>query len=273
MKKQEFYSRQKFDLLETGTNQQKPLKRQGFFIFQLLIIQIMHIGFFDSGLGGKLVANYFIAQYPEYSVIVRNDSKNMPYGNKSEEVLRELLEENIIALFEQGCVLVIVACNTLSVRLVRIIQDELVQKKYPDRKVLGVVIPTVEVMCELSETKFLLLATEGTVASQRYEDELKSRQSTKEVISIPIPKLALLIEQGDMDTAQQVVDKAIGVSMDYEVIVLACTHYSALKEYLGNRYPNKIVLSQDEIVAEKLQEYLINHPEMHNQLRCGITDA
>jgi glutamate racemase len=197
----------------------------------------------------------------------------MPYGNKSEEVLRQLLEENIIALFEQDCALVIVACNTLSVRLVRIIQDELVQKNYPDRKVLGVVVPTIEVMCELPETKFLLLATEGTVASQRYEDELRSRQSAKQVISIPIPKLALLIEQGYMNTAQQVVDQVIGTSTDYEVIVLACTHYVALKGYLRNKYLDKMVLSQDEIVAEKLQEYLVNHPEMHNQLRCGITDA
>ncbi|MEI8224146.1 MAG: aspartate/glutamate racemase family protein [bacterium] len=233
----------------------------------------MHIGFFDSGLGGKLVADYFSRLHPEYSIIIRNDAQNMPYGNKSEEVLRKLLEENIIALFNQGCALVIVACNTLSVRLVRVIQDELVQKKYSDRKVLGVVIPTVEVMDELPETKFLLLATESTVASQRYEDELKSRQAVKQVVSIPIPKLALLIEQGDMNTAQQVVDQVIGVSMDYEVIVLACTHYCVLKEYLRNRYLNKKVLSQDEIVAEKLQEYLVNHPEMHNQLRYGITDA
>lgn len=258
----------KFDSLETGTNQQKPLERQGFFIFQLHIIHSMHIGFFDSGLGGKLVADYFKKQYPEYSVIVRNDSKNMPYGNKSEEVLRRLLEENIIALFEQNCALVIVACNTLSVRLVRIIQDELVQKKYPDRKVLGVVIPTVEVMCELPETKFLLLATEGTVASQRYEDELRLRHNVKQVVSVPVPGLALLIEQGSMEQAKELARQVIDSRSDYEVIVLACTHYVALKDYLRKRcFPIKIV-SQDEVVTEKLSEYL----KMHNWIRCAITE-
>ena len=233
----------------------------------------MHIGFFDSGLGGKLVADYFSRQYPEYSIIIRNDTQNMPYGNKSEEILRKLVEENIIALFDQGCALVIVACNTLSVRLVRIIQDELVQKKYPDRKVLGVVIPTVEVISNMSEARFLLLATEGTVASQRYADELIKRNSAKQVISIPVPQLALLIEQGSLDEAKKLVRQVIDNAEDHEVIVLACTHYCALKEFIRTTYPNKEVLSQDEIVAEKLKNYLINHSEMHNQLRCGITDA
>jgi glutamate racemase len=233
----------------------------------------MHIGFFDSGLGGKLVADYFCKQYPEYSVIVRDDAKNMPYGNKSEEVLRQLLEENIIALFEQDCALVIVACNTLSVRLVRIIQDELVQKKYPDRKVLGVVIPTIEVIISMQKTRFLLLATAGTVASQRYADELKKRDSKKQVESIPVPQLALLIEQGCIDAAEQLVQQVIDSASDYEVIVLACTHYIALKDYLRNKYPNKIVLSQDEVIAQKLKGYLMRHPEMQKRLRCGITDA
>lgn len=233
----------------------------------------MHIGFFDSGLGGKLVADYFKKLYPEYSVMVRDDAKNMPYGNKSEEVLRKLLEENIVALFEQGCALVIVACNTLSVRLVRIIQDELVQKKYPDRKVLGVVIPTIEAISELSESRLLLLATEGTVASQRYADELKKRDSKKQVESIPVPQLALLIEQGCVDAAEQLVRHVIDGASDCEVIVLACTHYIALKDDLRNKYPNKIVLSQDEIIAQKLRGYLMRHPEMQKRLSCGITDA
>lgn len=233
----------------------------------------MHIGFFDSGLGGKLVADYFSRNHPEYSIMVRSDSQNMPYGNKSEAVLRKLLEENIIALLEQGCLLVVVACNTLSVRLVRVIQDDLIQKKYPDRKVLGVVIPTVEVMGAMQGKSFLLLATEGTVASQRYEDELWLRTKSSHVTSVAVPRLALLIEQGFISEAEQLVRQVIDSAQNHEVIVLACTHYCALKEFIRIMYPDKLVLSQDEVVTEKLQNYLVNHPEMHNQLRCGITDA
>lgn len=234
----------------------------------------MHIGFFDSGLGGKMVADYFSRHHPGYSIVVQDDTENMPYGNKSEKVLQQLLEKNIIDLFERGCALVVVACNTLSVRLVKIIQDELVQKQYPDRKVLGVVIPTVEVMSAMPETRFLLLATEGTVASQRYADELSKRSSTQRVVSVPIPHLALLIEQGKISEAEQLVSAIIdNYQNGSEVIVLACTHYSALKEFIRNRYPYKIVLSQDEIVTEKLADYLQQHPEMQNRLRYGITNT
>jgi glutamate racemase len=197
----------------------------------------------------------------------------MPYGNKSEKVLKKLLEKNIEILFKQDCDLVIVACNTLSVRLVRIIQDELVLKKYPDRKVLGVVIPTIEVMLSLEKTNFLVLATVGTAASQRYEDEFKLHNNPKQVKSIAVSELAQLIEQGEVQQAELLITDIINQYKDFEVIVLACTHYVILKEYLRKTYSEKIILSQDEIINEKLYNYLERHPKIRKRLRCAITNV
>lgn len=224
------------------------------------------IGFFDSGAGGKFVADYFMKRNPQYRVITRNDPANMPYGDKPETVLRVLLEKHIRSLFEEGCMLVVVACNTLSVRLVRELQDGLVRTHYPDRKLLGVVIPTVEAMSDSEHASFLLLATVGTVASRRYQQELQVRNSSLNVTSVPVANLAMMIEQNQVHKAQELARKVIDEASSHDAIVLACTHYAALKDFLRETYPKVAVFSQDEIVTERLEKYLDRHPEIESRI-------
>ena len=225
----------------------------------------MNVGFFDSGLGGLLVLRAVAKALPQYDYIYYGDTANLPYGDKSEAEIYELTTAAIRELFLRNCLLVIVACNTASAETLRRIQDTFLKEEYPERRILGVIIPTIETVLEGKWQRALLLATTRTVASRKYERELEKVGDGKvELISVATPELVPLLESHQHDEALTLAIKTIeAVGREGDVVLLGCTHYALLKtplrEHFGSRYT---FISQDEVIPNKLQSYLESHPEL-----------
>lgn len=232
----------------------------------------MKIGFFDSGLGGLIMLKAVAKALPQYEYEFYGDTANLPYGDKSEEVIFELTKAGIMHLFDRDCVLVIVACNTASAETLRRLQDGFLHESYPDRRVLGVIIPTVETAVEKNLSNTLLIATKRTVDSMKYQLELKKLTETLTLHSVATPVLVPLIELGEhaaaLTEAKHVIDEKAG---EIDSVILGCTHYCLLKDDLRKYYePKNIkIISQDEIIPAKLALYLENHPEIESRLQTG----
>jgi glutamate racemase len=227
----------------------------------------MKIGFFDSGLGGLTILKATRELIPQYQYVFFGDTAHVPYGGKSEAEIHELTWKGIETLFDAGAVLVIVACNSASAESLRKIQDSTLKEKYPDRRILGVIIPTVEILVERVSNRVLLIGTERTINSKKYERELSKIENTITLHTRATPTLVPKIEIGDIDgavaEAQKVIDEMSG---EVDTIVLGCTHYTMLKDKLRAIYKEKIIISQDEIIPEKLKKYLDRHPEIESRL-------
>ena len=229
----------------------------------------MKIGFFDSGMGGKIVARNFNQYFPEYSIVVSDDVENMPYGNKSNEILEKLFITKISELFNNDCSIVVVACNTLSVRLVDHVQQSFVTENFPDRQLIGIVMPTVMEIAASPESSFLVLGTQGTVSSGRYEQECAERCPDKNISMVAVADLATLIEQGAISEAEELAKEVItNIFKDhtYDVIVLGCTHYILLEPFLSKLFPGVRIMCQDSIMTQYLLDYLKLHPEIEQSL-------
>lgn len=229
----------------------------------------MNIGFFDSGLGGLLILKAVAKTLPQYDYGYYGDTANVPYGDKTEAEIYELTKAALIELFNRDCVLVIVACNTASSETLRKIQDTFLITEYPDRKVLGVIIPTIEEVTETNCSRAVLLATKRTVESNKYEKELQKLGDSIELISIATPELVPFIELGEKDIAAAsaiaTIERA-GVG-EGDVVVLGCTHYCLLKDSLREHFgPSLTIVSQDEVIPQKLSLYLEQHPEITSRL-------
>jgi glutamate racemase len=229
----------------------------------------MLIGFFDSGLGGLLVLKAVARELPEYDYLYYGDTANLPYGDKTAAEIYELTQAAIEILFERGCALVIVACNTASVEAIRMIQDTYLKEHHPERRILGVVVPTVEIVVESDRSRALLLATTRTVESAKYEKELrKLSNDSVELISIATPELVPLIEAGRIDEAVEIAAAVIeGQAREGDVVILGCTHYSLLKDPLRKRFAaSHTFVSQDEVIPYKLKDYLERHTEIATKM-------
>lgn len=229
----------------------------------------MNIGFFDSGLGGLLILKAVAKALPQYDYVYYGDTANLPYGDKTEEEIYELTKTALVELFKRDCLLVIVACNTASAETLRKIQDTFLVHEYPDRKVLGVIIPTIEEVVRAQHTRAILLATKRTVESRKYERELQKLGNTVELVSIATPQLVPLIELGEIEAAASeailVVERAREGEGD--VVVLGCTHYGLLKNSLREHFGDSLhFISQDEVIPEKLATYLEQHSEITSRL-------
>ena len=231
----------------------------------------MKIGFFDSGLGGLTVMKAVAALMPQYDYQFYGDTENLPYGDKSEEDIYTLTKEGIVELFKRDCLLVVIACNTASAETARKLQSEFIPNEYPDRKILGVIVPTVEKLLDLSVTRATLLATKRTVTSEKYSIELSNRSAKPPTLTaLATPELVPLIELGELEAAATAAISRIETAGgESEVVILGCTHYAQIKSQLRAHFPNKIILSQDEIIPDKLQVYLEAHPEIENKLSTG----
>ena len=227
----------------------------------------MKIGFFDSGMGGLTILSAVRACMPEYDYIFFGDTLNVPYGSKSEEEIHALTYAGIKRLFDAGALIVIVACNTASARSVRIHQDTMLAHEYPDRKLLGVIIPTVETLLATSAKNVLLIGTERTIRSEKYLIELKKGDADFILYTHATPTLVPLIESGDLDGACTEVLKILCESKyaNVDTVVLGCTHYTLLKECIRRNHACTVI-SQDEIIPEKLKDYLARHPEIESRL-------
>jgi glutamate racemase len=229
----------------------------------------MNIGFFDSGLGGLLVLKAAVKQLPQYDYIYYGDTANLPYGDKSEEEIYELTKRAIEELFRRDCLLVIVACNTASAETIRRLQDTYLREEHPDRRILGVIVPTVEEVRDRGFSKAILLATRRTVESGKYLIELQKVQGqTIELVSAATPELVPLIEAHHIEEATQAAISAIETKAEEgSVVILGCTHYVLLKDSLRTHFGDSLtILAQDEIIPQKIADYLARHQEITSRL-------
>lgn len=233
------------------------------------------IGVFDSGYGGLTVLKEFVQKLPGYDFIYLGDNARAPYGNRSFETVYEYTLECVQHLFDMGCQLVILACNTASAKALRTIQQNDLQRIDPTRRVLGVIRPTSEIVGKITRTNSVgIFATAGTVNSESYLIEIAKFYPQINVVQEACPMWVPLIENNELDTPgadyfiQQHVHRLLQKSDTLDTIILGCTHYPLLLNKLRKYIPQHIqIVAQGEIVAESLIAYLKRHPEM--DARCS----
>ncbi len=229
----------------------------------------MTIGIFDSGLGGLLITKSLIKKLPQYNYIYLGDTKRVPYGNRSPETIYEFLKESVEYLFKQKCKLIIVACNTASAQALRKIQQEFLPNNYPDRKVLGVIIPTCEVAVNDKVKNIGVLATNATVNSNAFLIELKKIRSDIKIIQKPAPLLVPFIENDELQLIEPILDKYLKPFKKNKVdtLILGCTHYPLLHNRIKKILGKKVkIISQDKLIPDKLKDYLFIHSEIDKYL-------
>jgi glutamate racemase len=230
----------------------------------------MKIGIFDSGLGGLIITQSVIKKLPRYDYIYLGDTARVPYGDRSEETIYRFVRQAVEFLFKKGCGLVVVACNTASANALRKIQQDYLPRHYPDRRVLGVIIPTAEEAA--LHGKVGVIATASTVRSKAHMRELKKLNSRVLVYQQAAARLVPLIEKNDFARIDRVLEgylKPLG-KKGIEALILGCTHYPILKgnirKILG---PGIKIIDQTEIIPPKLENYLSRHPEINAKLSKG----
>jgi len=231
----------------------------------------MKIGFFDSGLGGLLILKSVVKRLPEYDYEYYGDTKHVPYGDRSEEEIYELTKTGMVHLFERGCALVVVACNTASAETLRRLQDEFLPEEYPDKKILGVIIPVIEEVVESDCRKVVMFATQRTVSSGKYHLELgKRNELDTKIEAVATPELVPLLEAGNVTGANAIAQALLDERMangGVQGIILGCTHYTLLHEKLTERYGDSLtIFAQSEIIPDKLADYLERHIEIRSKL-------
>ncbi|MFA6076490.1 MAG: glutamate racemase [Candidatus Paceibacterota bacterium] len=238
----------------------------------------MKIGIFDSGLGGLIVAKAIHKMMPEYDYVYFGDTKRVPYGNKSHDAVYEFTKRAVDHLFrKENCAIVIIACNTASARALREIQQKYLPalnrirrgrpKNYPDRKVLGVLIPAAETASLYQRVG--VLATLGTVASNTFPIEIKKLNKKIKVFQNPAPVLVSIIEEGENKLSTPFLLKYLKplLKKNLDSLVLGCTHYPILKKEIKKLIPKNVkIISQDEVIPRKFKEYLTRHLEITEKL-------
>lgn len=234
------------------------------------------IGVFDSGYGGLTVLKAFLKEMPGYDYLYLGDSARAPYGNKSLKVVYEYTLQAVEFLFGQGAELVILACNTASAKALRKIQQEWLPLHYPERRVLGVVIPLAEAAAKSSLWgRIGVIGTRATIESGVYEQELHKLNPQLKVFGQPCPLLVPLVEEhwaGKPET-NMILKKYLRPlkSKTVDTLILGCTHYPFLERDIKRLSGRSCrVLDAPAIVADRLGDYLMRHPEMETRLsRAG----
>ena len=236
------------------------------------------IGVFDSGYGGLTILSAIRKQLPEYDYVYLGDNARSPYGTRSVDVINDFTLQAVRYLFSEGCPLVILACNTASAKALREIQQKyLPTSEDPSRRVLGVIRPTAEVVGNVTETKHIgIMATPGTISAQSYEVELAKLFPDVSVHGQACPMWVPLVEYGESNGegadffVQKYLNELLEQDKQIDSIVLACTHYPLLRPKIEQYLPEGItLLSQGELVATSLKDYLHRHPEMNDRLTQG----
>ncbi len=233
------------------------------------------IGIFDSGYGGLTILNGIRQLLPQYDYLYLGDNARAPYGPRSFDVVYEFTRQAVVKLFEMGCHLIILGCNTASAKALRTIQQHDLPQIDPERRVLGVIRPTAEVIGSLTTTRHVgVLATEGTIKSESYNLEIHKLHPDIHVTGVACPFWVPLVEYNEADTpgADYFVKKRIDQIMDLDpqidALILGCTHYPLLMPKIKKYLPAGVrVISQGEYVAKSLQDYLERHPQVEQ--RCA----
>ena len=236
------------------------------------------IGVFDSGYGGLTILSAIRKLLPEYDYVYLGDNARSPYGTRSFDVINDFTLQAVRHLFSEGCPLVILACNTASAKALREIQQKyLPTSEDPSRRVLGVIRPTAEVVGNVTDTKHIgIMATPGTISAQSYEVELAKLFPDVSVHGQACPMWVPLVEYGESNGegadffVQKYLNELLEQDKQIDSIVLACTHYPLLRPKIEQYLPEGItLLSQGELVATSLKDYLHRHPEMNDRLTQG----
>lgn len=233
------------------------------------------IGIFDSGYGGLTVFNEIVKELPIYDYIYLGDNARSPYGNRSYDVVYEYTLEAVKKLFDLGCQLIILACNTASAKALRTIQQHDLPLIDPNRRVLGVIRPSAEVIDKYTKTNHVgVLGTEGTINSESYLLEINKLFPAIKVVQEACSMWVPLVENNEINNAGS--DYFIGKNInnllekdsDIDAIILGCTHYPLLINQIKNYLPQNIkIITQGEIVALSLVDYLKRHPEI--EINCS----
>ena len=232
------------------------------------------IGIFDSGYGGLTIFEEIRDLLPQYDYLYLGDNARTPYGSRSFEVVYQFTLQAVLYLFNAGCPLVVLACNTASAKALRTIQQHDLPYIAPNRRVLGVIRPTVEVVDRLSHTKHVgILGTSGTIASQSYRLEIAKLFPHITVVDEACPMWVPLVENREYDTPgadyyiKKHIDNLLKQDARIDTILLGCTHYPLLIDKIKQFLPDGIaVFAQGRRVAESLKDYLFRHPEIDSHL-------
>ncbi len=235
------------------------------------------IGIFDSGYGGLTIFNKIREAMPEYDYIYLGDNARTPYGPRSFEVVYRFTRQAVEKLFEEGCQLVILACNTASAKALRTIQQKDLPLWDAERRVLGVIRPTVELMDRISRTKHVgILGTSGTISSGSYSLEINKMFPHVRVTGEACPMWVPLVENNEFASpgadyfVQKHLEHILSLDPDIDTLVLGCTHYPLLMDKIRQYLPDGVTLfAQGQYVAESLKDYLYRHPEMDRRLTRG----
>ena len=228
------------------------------------------IGVFDSGYGGLTILDKIREVLPEYDYIYLGDNARAPYGTRSFEVVYEFTRQAVNKLFDMGCHLVILACNTASAKALRSIQMNDLPQIDPARRVLGVIRPTVECIGEISKNQHIgVLATAGTIKSESYPLEIHKLFPEIQVSGTACPMWVSLVENNESQDEgadyfiRKYIDQLLAKDPQIDTVILGCTHFPILLPKIRQYIPDHIsVIAQGEYVAESLKDYLKRHPEM-----------
>jgi glutamate racemase len=237
------------------------------------------IGIFDSGFGGLTVLKEIVKELPQYDYLYLGDNARAPYGSRSFESVYEYTLECVKDLFDKGCHLVILACNTASAKALRNIQQKDLPLLAPEKRVLGVIRPTTEIIGEYSKSRHVgVLGTAGTVSSGSYLVEIKKFFPDIQVYQEACPMWVPLIENNETDNPgadyfiKRHVDSLMKRSSRIDAIILGCTHYPLIQNRIRHFLPPEVqLLSQGDIVAKGLKDYLQRHPEI--DAHCSKTNT
>lgn len=245
------------------------------------------IGIFDSGYGGLTVLKEIVKELPQYDYIYLGDNARAPYGTRSFETVYEYTLECVKQLFSMGCELIILACNTASAKALRTIQQKDLPRIAPEKRVLGVIRPTTEIIEKYTKTKHIgVLGTTGTITSDSYPIEIKKLYPEFVIQQEACPMWVPLVENNEFESAgadffiQKNLNSLLSKDNRIDTIILGCTHYPLLLNKIKKYVPPYITLiSQGEIVAKSLADYLKRHSEIeqkcskHSNIEFYTTDS
>jgi glutamate racemase len=232
------------------------------------------IGVFDSGFGGLTIFRRIRELLPSYDFVYLGDNARTPYGNRSFETVCKFTTEGVDFLFRHGCPLVVIACNTASAKALRTLQQQYLPARFPDRRLLGVIRPTVEAIGDQSGVGTVALwATQGTVSSGSFALEIAKYAPRVHLVQQACPLLVPLVEAGELEGdgldhfIRRYWDLTLRQHGGVDTLLLGCTHYPLILPRIRALLPERVrILTQDDLVAPSLSDYLRRHPEMESRL-------
>ena len=237
------------------------------------------IGVFDSGYGGLTILHGIRQLLPQYDYLYLGDNARAPYGPRSFEVVYEFTRQAVVKMFEMGCHLVILGCNTASAKALRSIQQNDLPQLDPERRVLGVIRPTAEIIGTLTESRHVgVLATEGTIKSESYTLEIQKLWPDVQVSGVACPFWVPLVEYNEADSpgadyfVKKRIDELMRKDAAIDAIILGCTHYPLLMPKILKYLPNGVrIVPQGEYVAGSLLQYFERHPQIEQKCSRGAS--